>query len=110
MQLPLHAYTAWFGSSSSSSSNSIKLVAGRDAAGFRAKAGHHRTRCRSSDFLTGGVTAEKPPQQQQQRLDAAGISQLVRCNPSLLQLLGSAENLSVQELLDGVINVVYAGA
>jgi hypothetical protein len=48
-------------------------------------------------------------QQQQQRLDAAGISQLVRSTPSLMQLLGSADDLSVQELLDGVINVVYAG-
>jgi hypothetical protein len=48
-------------------------------------------------------------QQQQQRLVAAGINHLVRSTPSLLQLLGSADDLSVQELLDGVINLVYAG-
>jgi hypothetical protein len=78
-------------------------------AALKTFARQQRVYCRSTDFLPASLNAQQQQQQQQQRLDASGIGHLVRCTHSLLQLLGSADGLSVQELLDGVINVVYAG-
>jgi hypothetical protein len=48
-------------------------------------------------------------QQQQQFLEAASIKKYVVSNPTLRTLLGDPDQLEVEELLDGVINLVYLG-
>ena len=48
-------------------------------------------------------------QQKQQRLDDATIRQYVANSPLLLDLLGNPGCLEIEELLDGVINLVYVG-
>ncbi|KAF6260775.1 kinase-like domain-containing protein [Scenedesmus sp. NREL 46B-D3] len=114
MNLKNSVHRAWTGSSRCSGNCSSTFAAGLARPAPRAKTRQHRGCCRSTGFPPASFNAKQQQQQpaaaasSQQRLDAAGISQLVRSNPSLLQLLGSADGLSVQELLDGVINVVYA--
>jgi hypothetical protein len=45
----------------------------------------------------------------QQPLTAANMPQFVARNHALLEILGGSEGLKVEELLDGVINMVYRG-
>lgn len=49
-------------------------------------------------------------QQQQLKLDTASIRDLIASRAELRDILGESKNfLKIQELLDGVINLVYAG-
>lgn len=85
----------------------------------RPSAARHSVCCTAADTAGSAVPVDarghehsQPHEQgtqQQQRLDAAGIQQVVHCSAALCQLLGGPEGLQVEELLDGVINVVFAG-
>lgn len=67
------------------------------------------TRTRLISRHAGQRAAAAQQHQQQLLLNADSIRQFVAADKQLAQLLGGAEGLRVQELLDGVINTVFAG-
>lgn len=69
---------------------------------IRAAAAARPRRHTAASATAAGSSAPAP-------LDADGVRRYVAATPALSDLLGPPAGLQVQELLDGVINVVWAG-
>lgn len=101
-----------FGNRCGTSSRSYRAVTatardGRGAADWELEAAEREGRLGAPE-----ASAQQQGQQQQQDqelLNAVSIKQYVANNPTLSKLLGAPGCLKAEELLDGVINLVYVG-